>query len=173
MSKIIRIGASSCLLGENVRYDGGNRLNSFVTETLARKFELVAVCPEWELGMGVPRETVDLVGNAPAPAMIGTYSRKDWTQPMNNWARQRVEELAEFYLCGFVFKKGSPSCGVSQVPIIQKYKEPLLEGRGLFARAFMEANPEVPVEDELRLEDPSVREDFLDRVYSFARRISP
>ncbi len=173
MTKAIRIGVSSCLLGENVRYDGGNRLNSFVAETLARKFEIVPVCPESELGMGVPRETVDLHGSIAAPAMIGTHSRKDWTRPMNNWAQRRISELAELNLCGFVFKKGSPSCGVFRVPVIQENKESLLEGRGLFAMAFMEANPEMPVEDELRLEDPSVQEKFLERVYSFARSITP
>jgi len=173
MTKTIRIGVSSCLLGENVRYDGGNRLNSFVAETLAQKFELVPVCPESELGMGVPRETVDLHGSIAAPDMIGTHSRKDWTRPMNNWAQRRIRELAELNLCGFVFKKGSPSCGVFRVPVIQENKEPLLEGRGLFAMAFMAANPEMPVEDELRLEDPAVQKKFIDRVCVFALGLDP
>ena len=173
MTKTIRIGVSSCLLGENVRYDGGNRLNSFVSETLARQFELVPVCPESELGMGVPRETVDLCGNIAAPTMIGTHSRKDWTLQMNNWAQRRIRELAELNLCGFVFKKGSPSCGVFRVPVIQENQEPLLEGRGLFAMAFMEANPEMPVEDELRLEDPLLQKNFIDRIYFYSLGLVP
>ena len=156
-------------MGENVRYDGGNRLNSFVTETLGSKFELIAVCPESELGMGVPRETVDLEGDVAAPSMIGTHTRKDWTQPMNDWAQQRVEELAGLKLSGFVFKKGSPSCGVYKVPVIQENREPLPEGRGLFAMAFMKANPEMPVEDELCLENPDTQRDFLRRVAMYSR----
>ena len=169
MPRTIRIGVSSCLVGENVRYDGGNRLNSFVSDTLGHRFELISVCPESELGMGVPRETVDLEGNVNAPSMIGTHSRKDWTQLMNKWARQRIEGLAELNLCGFVFKKGSPSCGVRKVPVIQENREPLLEGKGLFAMAFMQAYPEIPVEDELNLEDPTVQQDFLNRVTHYAQ----
>jgi len=171
---IIRIGVSSCLIGEKVRYDGDHRRNSYVADTLGELFELVAVCPESELGMGVPRETVDLEGSVAAPEMIGTNSRKDWTQPMNNWARKRIQELAPLNLCGFVMKKGSPSCGVYRVPVIQENREPLPEGRGLFAMAFMKENPDVPVEDELQLEDPRVREEFLKKVYALhASRTKP
>lgn len=162
----IRIGVSSCLLGEMVRYDGNHRRNSYVTETLAEHFELISVCPESELGMGIPRETVDLEGDVAAPSMIGTHTRKDWTQAMNNWAQMRIQELAPLGLCGFVMKKGSPSCGVFRVPVIQDNREPLPEGRGLFAMAFMDANPEIPVEDELRLEDPAVRAEFLEKVFA-------
>lgn len=172
MSKKIRVGVSACLLGQKVRYDGDHRLNAFVTETLDRLFELVPVCPESELGMGVPRETVDLVGSVVAPSMIGTHSRKDWTLSMNDWGRKRISELAGLNLCGFVFKKGSPSCGVHRVPVLQEDADPILEGRGLFASAFMKANPEVPVEDELRLEDLQVREEFLERVRAYAGRNS-
>ncbi len=171
MPQKIRIGVSSCLIGENVRYDGGHRLNSFVTGTLAEKFELVPVCPEAELGMGVPRETVDLEGDIASPGMIGTHSRKDWTQPMVNWAEKRIDELADLNLCGFVFKKGSPSCGVNRVPVIQENREPVLQGRGLFAMAFMKTNPNMPVEDELRLEDPEVRKEFVNKIYAFAKGI--
>ncbi len=170
MSKpTIRIGVSACLLGEKVRYDGDHRLNSYVADTLAEHFELIPVCPESELGMGIPRETVDLVGEVAAPSMIGTHTRKDWTQAMNDWATRRIQELAPLNLCGFVMKKGSPSCGVFRVPVIQENGESLLEGRGLFAMAFMKANPDVPVEDELRLEDPQVREMFLKNVYKLYR----
>ncbi len=165
MSKpIIRIGVSACLLGENVRYDGGHRRNSYVTETLAEHFELVPVCPESELGMGVPRETVDLEGDISAPQMIGTHTRKDWTQSMNCWALNKIQDLAPLALCGFVMKKGSPSCGVYRVPVIQENGESLPEGRGLFAQAYMRANPEIPVEDELRLEDPLVQAEFQAKV---------
>ncbi len=172
MKQPIRMGVSSCLCGENVRYDGGNRLNNFVIKTLANKFELIHVCPETELGMGVPRETVDLEGQPEAPSMIGTTSRQDWTQPMNDWSQQRITKLAELNLCGFVFKKGSPSCGVRRVPVIQEDKEPLLQGRGLFAMAFIKAYPEIPVADELELEDPSMQDDFLKRVEKYARELS-
>lgn len=165
---IIRIGVSACLMGEKVRYDGNHRRNSFVTDILAEHFELVPVCPEAELGMGVPRETVDLEGDVAAPKMIGTHSRKDWTASMNDWTRQKIEELASLNLCGFVMKKGSPSCGVHRVPVIQENREPLSEGRGLFAMAYMKTCPDVPVEDELRLEDPQVQKEFLARVYDLS-----
>ncbi len=165
----IRIGVSACLLGDKVRYDGDHRRNSFVADTLAAHFELVPVCPESELGMGVPRETVDLEGSIAAPNMIGTHTRKDWTQSMNDWAQQRIQDLNPLNLCGFVMKKGSPSCGVFRVPVIQENREPLLEGRGLFAMAYIKANPDVPVEDELRLEDHQVQEEFLKRVYALHR----
>jgi len=163
---VIRIGVSACLLGEKVRYDGDHRRNSYVAETLAEHFELVPVCPESELGMGVPRETVNLEGDVAKPNMIGTHTRKDWTQSMNSWAQKRIQDLAPLGLCGFVMKKGSPSCGVFRVPVIQENREPLPEGRGLFAMAFINSNPDVPVEDELRLEDSRVREEFLKKVYA-------
>ena len=165
----IRIGVSACLIGEKVRYDGDHRRNSYVADILAEHFELVPVCPEFELGMGVPRETVDLKGSVASPNMIGTHTRKDWTESMNQWAQQRIDELAPLGLCGFVMKKGSPSCGVINVPVIQDNREAVLIGQGLFARAFMKANSGVPVEDELRLEDILVQEEFLMKVYALHR----
>ncbi len=172
MNPLIRIGVSACLVGQNVRYDGNHRLNHFVVDILGSRFELVPVCPESELGMGVPRETVDLVGKVEAPRMIGTNSQKDWTVPMKQWAQQRILELAPLNLCGFVMKKGSPSCGVIQVPVLQENQDPILEGRGLFAQAFMDANPLVPVVDELRLEDPAVQSEFLARVLAYHQSLT-
>ena len=171
-NSLIRIGVSACLNGEKVRYDGDHRRNHFVAETLAGLFELVPVCPESELGMGIPRETVDLHGSIDAPRMIGTHGHKDWTDAMNAWALKRIQGLAALNLCGFVFKKGSPSCGVRNVPLIQTDGEPLLEGRGLFVMAFTKTFPEIPIEDELKLEDSEVQKDFIRKVYARHAAIS-
>ncbi|MCP4291684.1 MAG: DUF523 domain-containing protein [bacterium] len=163
----IPLGISACLLGENVRYDGNHRRNNYVVETLGSQFELIPVCPESELGMGVPRETVDLEGDPHNPRMIGTHSRKNWTTGMNQWADNRVQQLSRLNLCGFVLKKGSPSCGVRNVPIIQRdnnqVSDPLL-GQGLFVIAIQKAEPNFPIEDELRLEEEQHRKEFIKKV---------
>lgn len=169
-NSIIRIGVSACLVGQKVRYDGDHRRNSYVADILAEQFELVPVCPESELGMGIPRETVDLYGSPAAPLMIGIHSRKDWTLAMNEWTQNKIKELAPLNLCGFVMKKGSPSCGVFRVPIIQENSSPL-EGQGLFALAYMKVRPEVPVEDELHLEDPMVRKEFIKKVHALHKTL--
>jgi uncharacterized protein YbgA (DUF1722 family)/uncharacterized protein YbbK (DUF523 family) len=165
----IRVGVSSCLLGQEVRYDGGHKHDRYLTDTLARFFELVPVCPELEVGMGVPRETVRLEGEVEAPAMIAPRSGTDWTADMNRWSAIRVRELAGENLSGFIFKKKSPSCGVFRVPVRQAGGRPSAQGRGLFAAAFTTAFPLVPVEEEGRLCDPRLRENFLERVFAYHR----
>lgn len=165
----LRIGVSACLLGQKVRYDGGHKHDRYLTDILADHFELVPVCPEAEVGMGIPRETVRLDGDLEAPRMVAPRSGKDWTGPMDRWARDRLRELAPLDLDGFVFKKGSPSCGVFRVPVMQETGQPLRQGRGLFAAAYMHAFPLVPVEEEGRLHDAPLRENFLERVFAFHR----
>ena len=166
---VLRLGVSACLLGEKVRYDGGHKHDRYLTDVLADHFELVRVCPEAEVGMGVPRETVRLDGDVDAPRMTASRSGKDWTGPMNAWARGRCRDLAPLDLDGFVFKKNSPSCGVHRVPVMQDTGMPLKQGRGLFAAAFTRAFPLVPVEEEGRLHDAPLRENFLERVFAFHR----
>ncbi|HXF76126.1 MAG TPA: DUF523 domain-containing protein, partial [Methylomirabilota bacterium] len=109
-----RLGISACLLGEKVRYDGGHKQDHFLTDTFGRFVKWVAVCPEVELGMGIPRETVRLVGTPQNPRMVNGRSDRDWTTAMRLYAAVRTRELAELKLSGYVFKRESPSCGLER-----------------------------------------------------------
>jgi len=166
----IRIGVSACLLGQEVRYDGGHARDRYVVETLADHLSLVPVCPEDELGMGTPRETVDLVGDSAAPRMVGSQSGTDWTARMNRWSARRAKELAAEDLCGYIFKKNSPSCGVFRVKVYtDKGNLATPPGRGLFAAEFAKRYPLAPIEEEGRLHNPGLRENFLERVFAYRR----
>lgn len=165
----LRLGVSSCLLGEHVRFDGGHKHDRFLTDVLGRYVEWVPVCPELEVGMGVPREAVRLEGDAAAPRMIGVRSRTEHTTVMRRFAAARVRQLAGLDLEGYVFKKGSPSCGMERVRVYGPSGMPGRRGRGLFAAAFIAAFPLVPVEEEGRLNDPVLRENFIERVFAYRR----
>jgi uncharacterized protein YbbK (DUF523 family) len=164
-----RVGVSACLLGEKVRYDGDHRLERFVLEDLGRLFDLVPVCPEVEAGFGVPRETVQLEGDdLDRLRMVTTRTRLDQTSPMLQWAGARVEQLARERLCGFILKKGSPSCGVAGVKVYSGTDpEPRMIGQGLFARALRRRFPGLPLADEEMLRDPAFAAEFVARVRSF------
>jgi len=165
----IKIGVSSCLLGVKVRFDGNHRQDRYLTDILDPYVEWMRVCPEVEVGMGVPRESVYLLGNLEEPRMVGHRTGKDWTDPMNRYAQKRVRELVAEDLCGFIFKKASPSCGIGGVPIRSEKKMPIGKGAGLFARAFMQEYPLVPVEDEGRLNDAKIRDNFITRIFAYRR----
>lgn len=152
----IKIGVSSCLLGNQVRYDGGHKRDAFVVDELGQWCQLVAVCPELEVGMGVPRPPLHLEGDR----MLVTQSGEDVTDRMRAWSEKRVKELARLRLDGYIFKKGSPSCGMVTSPG---------QGRGLFAEALMRHLPLLPVEDEERLRDAAVRDNFVERVHAHRR----
>ena len=113
----IKVGVSACLLGRAVRYDGGHKLDRYVTETLGRYFEFVPVCPEVECGLGVPRESMRLEGDPARPRLVTHASRRDLTDRMTAWAARRVEELAGEELCGFLFKSKSPSSGMERINV--------------------------------------------------------
>lgn len=165
----LRLGVSSCLLGEQVRFDGGHKHDRFLTDLLGRHVDWVPVCPELEVGMGVPREAVRLEGDVAAPRMVGVRSKTDHTAAMARFARARVRQLGALGLHGYVFKKGSPSCGMERVRVYAVGGMPSRRGRGLFAAAFMEALPLLPVEEEGRLNDPVLRENFIERVFAYRR----
>ena len=165
----MRLGVSACLMGDEVRYDGGHRRDRYVMEVLARYFTLVKVCPEVGVGMSTPRETVRLEGSADAPRMVASETGSDWTVRMNRWSRAKVRELKGENLCGFVFKKNSPSCGVFGVKVFDDKARPAESGSGLFVLEFRKKNPLVPMEEEGRLEDPVLRENFLERVFAYHR----
>jgi uncharacterized protein YbgA (DUF1722 family)/uncharacterized protein YbbK (DUF523 family) len=164
-----RLGISACLLGQKVRFDGGHKQDAFLCETFGRFVEWIPVCPELEVGMGVPRETVRLVGKPEDPKMIAERSGRDWTMAMKRFAAIRTNELAELKLSGYVFKKNSPSCGVERVRIYDPKTTPARRGRGLFAAAIMATLPLLPVEEEGRLNDPALRENFIERVFAYHR----
>ncbi len=164
----LRLGISRCLLGEQVRWDGDHRHDPDLLESVGRKVEWVPVCPEVELGMGVPREPVQLVRDATnRPRMIGRESGRDWTDAMRAWAERRVAELMDEDLDGFVLKRGSPSCGVDRVKLHEPNSEVSPTARGLFASALIELQPLLPVEEAERLHDPDRLEGFLQRAAAF------
>ncbi len=165
----IRLGISSCLLGQKVRYDGGHKLDPFLRDTLGRYVEWVPVCPEVECGMPVPREAMHLVGDPVAPRLVTINTGIDHTERMLRWARKTFSDLERKDLCGFVFKSRSPSSGMRGVKLYTPAG--VLRGRstGIFAGAFMKRFPLLPVEDEGRLQDPELRENFIERVFVYKR----
>src|SRR6058998_1212899 len=168
----LRLGISACLLGHEVRYDGGHKRDPFLAATLGRFVEWVPVCPEVELGLGVPREPIRLEGDPAAPRLVAANSRRDLTRAMTRLARARAAELARLDLVGYVFKKDSPSCGMERVRV-HGGGRPRRRGTGLFARALMERLPLLPVEEEGRLGDAALRASFVERGFAQARGKGP
>jgi uncharacterized protein YbgA (DUF1722 family)/uncharacterized protein YbbK (DUF523 family) len=162
-----RIGISSCLLGNNVRYDGGHKLDRYLVDLLGKHVRWVPVCPEVECGLSVPRESMRLVGDPASPRLLTTRSGTDLTERMERWARQRSVDLERQDLCGFVFKSRSPSSGLRGIKVYDEKGNPTRRGQGMFARAFTERLPHLPVEDEGRLNDPGLRENFIERVFVY------
>lgn len=165
----IKLGISTCLLGEPVRYDGGHKLDRFLKDTLGQYVDYVPVCPEAECGLGTPRESMHLEGEPGALRLITTRTKKDLTDRMLAWSRQRVEELESENLCGFIFKSNSPSSGMERVRVLDPKGVPHKTGTGIFAGVFMQTFPLIPVEDEGRLHDPGLRENFIERIFALER----
>jgi uncharacterized protein YbgA (DUF1722 family)/uncharacterized protein YbbK (DUF523 family) len=165
----IKLGISACLLGENVRYDGGHKLDRFLANTLGQYVDYVPVCPEVECGLPVPRESMHLEGNPESPRLITSRTKQDMTERMVGWAKKRVVELEKEGLCGFIFKSDSPSSGMERVKVYNEKGMPVKKGVGMFARMFMEHFPLLPVEDEGRLHDPKLRENFIERIFVLKR----
>ncbi len=165
----IPVGISTCLLGERVRYDGNHKRDAFLVETLGPFVRYVPVCPEVECGLGVPREAMRLVGDPAAPRLVTIHTRRDLTARMQAWIRGKLDVLAREDLCGFIFKSGSPSSGMERVKVYADKGMPSKTGVGLFARAFMDRFPLVPAEDEGRLNDPLLRETFIEAIFTLAR----
>jgi uncharacterized protein YbgA (DUF1722 family)/uncharacterized protein YbbK (DUF523 family) len=163
----ITLGISSCLLGNNVRYDGGHKLDHFLVDTLGQYVAWVPVCPEVECGLPIPREAMHLVGDPEDPRLVTIRTRVDHTARMKRWAKKRTTELEKEELCGFVFKSRSPSSGMRGVKIYTDAGMPNTTGSGIFAHAFMKQFPLLPVEDEGRMHDPGLRENFIERVFVY------
>jgi uncharacterized protein YbgA (DUF1722 family)/uncharacterized protein YbbK (DUF523 family) len=164
----IAVGVSACLLGERVRYDGGHKRDRYITEILGNYFSFVPVCPEVESGMPVPREAMRLEGEPEAPRLVTHATGRDLTEQMLAYCRQKTVELESADLCGFVFKKDSPSSGLWRVKV-HNHGMPTKSGSGLFAAAVVRQFPLLPVEEEGRLHDLTLRENFIERVFAYRR----
>lgn len=169
MENTIRLGVSACLLGRQVRYNGGHAHDRFLTDTLGRFVEYEPVCPEAECGLGVPREAVRLVGGPHSPRLVGRSSGADHTQRMLDWAGPRLDELERLDLCGFIFKSRSPSSGLWRVKVYDEAGQVRGQGSGLFAGLFVRRFPLLPVEEDGRLHDPLLREMFIEAVFCLKR----
>jgi len=165
----IRIGISSCLLGEQVRFDGGHKRDGFLVDTFGRWVEWVPVCPEVEVGLGVPRPTMRLERLDTAIRLVTPKTGDDHTEAMEAYSRRRAGELAREDLVGYVLKKDSPTCGMERVKVYDRHGTPARTGVGLFAAALLARLPLLPIEEEGRLSDPRLRENFVERVFAYRR----
>ena len=164
----IKIGVSACLLGREVRFDGGHKRSRFITDALADHFEFVAFCPEVAIGMGTPRQPIRLVGDDRNPQAVGVKSPElNVSQPLRSYGKKVAGDIHD--LCGFIFKKDSPSCGMERVKVYNDKGMPERSGTGLFAREIIKAHPLLPVEEEGRLNDADLCDNFITRVYVYAR----
>jgi uncharacterized protein YbbK (DUF523 family)/uncharacterized protein YbgA (DUF1722 family) len=165
----IRLGVSTCLLGERVRYDGAHKRDAFVCDVLGRFVDWVPVCPELESGLGVPRPPMRLVRDRGGVRLVETASGRDHTRTVERWATHRLRSLRALDLCGYVLKKDSPSCGMARVKLYAGQGRARRAGVGIYASALREAFPDLPIEEEGRLQDPALRENFVERVFAYAR----
>ncbi|MBN2413238.1 DUF523 and DUF1722 domain-containing protein [candidate division KSB1 bacterium] len=165
MQNRIKLGISTCLLGENVRYDGGHKLDRYLRDILGQFVEWVPVCPEVECGLSTPREAMHLIGDPGSPRLVTIKTGIDYTEQMLSWAGKRLELLQKEQLCGFIFKTKSPSSGMRDIKIYNKKGMAVNKGSGLWAKSFIEFFPSLPVEDEGRLNDAGLRENFIERIF--------
>jgi uncharacterized protein YbgA (DUF1722 family)/uncharacterized protein YbbK (DUF523 family) len=163
----VKIGISACLLGEKVRYDGGHRLDRYITDTLGNYFEWVPVCPEVEYGLPVPRESMHLVGDPASPHIVTVKTGVDHTEGMKKWAADKLRQLDKEDLCGFIFKSKSPSSGISGIKVYTPSGMPSNRGTGIFGGAFMRYFPLIPIIDDGRLHNPNLRENFIEQVFVY------
>ncbi|HEX4997095.1 MAG TPA: DUF523 and DUF1722 domain-containing protein [Terriglobia bacterium] len=165
----VRVGISSCLLGACVRFDGGHKRDPFLTDSFGKYVEWIPVCPEVEMGLGVPRETLRLVERNGAARIVAPASGKDHTRAMSEWAGERLRQLDKEGLCGYVLKRGSPSCGLERVRVHHANGQVTKDGQGVYASHLVAEFPHLPIEEEGRLNDPRIRENFVSRVFSYQR----
>ena len=166
---VLRLGVSSCLLGEEVRFDGGHKRDRFLLASLGPYVKWFPICPELEMGLGVPRESLRLTGKVASPRLTAPRSGADHTEAMQDWSRERLEQLVDLDLHGYVLKRASPSCGLFRVKVYGKNNIPQHDGRGIYAAELMDRFPLLPVEEEGRLHDAHLRENFIERLFAHER----
>jgi uncharacterized protein YbgA (DUF1722 family)/uncharacterized protein YbbK (DUF523 family) len=163
----IRIGISSCLLGTEVRFDGGHKRDAYICGTLSRYFTFVPVCPEVAVGLGMPREPMRLVRHESGTRVNGVKTPSlDVTEPLGAYGRH-IARTRRF--SGYIFKRASPSCGMFRVKVYKPTGELTGQGRGAYAEALLAEQPLLPAEEEGRLGDPGLRENFIGRVFVYHR----
>ena len=165
----IKIGVSSCLLGNTVRYDGGHKLDYNLRDTLGRYVEWAPVCPEVEAGFSVPREPMRLIGDAGSLRLVAVPTGVDQTRTLSRWIRSKLKQLGQENICGFVFKARSPSCGVHDTKIFAPSGRLIGRGAGVFAAEVLTRFASLPLEDEDRLQDRGITENFIERVFVYQR----
>lgn len=165
----VKLGISACLLGDEVRFDGGHKHERFLTQTVGQFVTFVPVCPEVDIGLGVPRESLRLIQVGDTIRLVAPRSGSDHTEAMYRYAREKVQELKQQDLCGYILKRASPSCGMERVRLYNEKGMPEKKGVGLFAQVLLEEWPGLPVEEEGRLHDPVLRENFFERVFAYRR----
>ncbi|KPA94351.1 YbgA family protein [Pseudomonas asplenii] len=163
-----KIAISACLMGAEVRYNGGHKESRLCSQSLSEHFDFLPVCPEVAIGLGTPREPIRLVGDPQQPRAVGTvHGERDVSRALTDYGTRMANELTD--ICGYIFMQKSPSCGLARVKVYQDRGRPAEHaGRGLFAAAFCALHPDLPVEEEGRLNDPVLRENFLTRVFAYA-----
>ena len=163
-----KIAISACLMGTEVRYNGGHKESRLCSRTLTDYFDFVEVCPEVAIGLGIPREPIRLVGDPVQPEAVGTIDREiNVTRPLAEYGRKMAAELDD--ICGYIFMQTSPSCGLERVKVYHANGAPVDGGgRGIYAQAFCAQHPDLPVEEDGRLNDPVLRENFLTRVFAYS-----
>lgn len=162
----IPVGISSCLMGENVRFNGGHTRSRFCIDHLSKVFVFSAYCPEVAIGLGVPREPIRMVGDAESPRVVSTKDESlDYTDDLYDYGRKIAQESQ--HLCGYILMKKSPSCGFSSAKIYQGTQSIMGKHSGMFTRGLMDESPLLPVEEDGRLNDAGLRENFIARVYAF------
>lgn len=170
--KKVRIGISACVLGHEVRFNGGHKLDSYIRDTVGEFAEFIPMCPEVEIGLGTPRESLRLVRHEKGESLLmAPKSHSDHSRRMARYARRKAKELEALDLCGCIVKKGSPSCGMERVRVYPEEGSaaPSRDGRGAFTRILMQEFPLLPIEEDGRLKDPHLRENFYERVFAYRR----
>ena len=166
----LRLGISTCLLGEKVRYDGGHKLDAWIKNTLGQFTTFVPVCPEFECGMSIPRPAMHLEGTKENPQLIQTHSKLNLTKQMKNWIKLQIKKLKSQDLDGYIFKTKSPSCGLNKIKIFSPSNKLIsAAGVGLFAKQFTKSFPFIPVTDEEKLHNPKYREHFIELIFIMKR----
>jgi uncharacterized protein YbgA (DUF1722 family)/uncharacterized protein YbbK (DUF523 family) len=163
-----KIAVSACLTGAEVRYNGGHKASRLCNQVLTDYFDFVPVCPEVAIGLGIPRQPIRLVGDPDQPQAVGTLDQQiNVTQPLAEYGRKMAAELSD--ICGYIFMQKSPSCGLERVKVYHTNGAPVDGGgQGIYAQAFCTLHPDLPVEEDGRLNDPVLRENFLTRVFAYS-----
>jgi uncharacterized protein YbbK (DUF523 family) len=168
----IRIGISACLLGEEVRWNGGHKRAQFLVDAFGPSVEWVSICPEVEAGFGTPREPMQLTRVDGGVRLLTVTTARDVTPPIEDFIRRRLAELRADDLSGYILKSNSPSCGLERVAVFDGHGIATEPGRGVFAEALIREFPTLPVEEEGRLSDPHLLNAFVERVFAYYRTSS-